>query len=651
MQYINDNELLKMNIIEDNSKEKHSPKIRDNIIISSNAIYYYVLNNIINNNYEISYKIQQQLKIILRCIWHTLYSRVEYPDINLFNDINKTFKNFISSHNDNSKLFNNMFIKNNKAIINYKTNNIDQSTLLLIQYCLIPDYKYNDMFYNSSNNINTNSSITNKHSDNYNVNSSSEKQFKSSVDIQNVNSSSEKHYNTELFDKYLFIFKNILLSNNITLRGNLKKDKLERIKEAQSKEEIKDISDDYDSQVNSFKNNNIFKIVNYLNYLYYTNINDNSTSDNSQYNPINKQIIDKVLRCLLLRYTSIEDNYSLSLDGNINYSKDIHLSELIKHDENDYREYINNIFVSLIKLQNINSSSEKQLVNSSSEYTRLLTIFYISIAIYKYQFIHNDLSTYINEYINIMLHDLTKHQININEFINKLIDDIINSYKIVSIFKTDSEIIELIKKTVSFNKFTYKTKNIYNYIINNMDKDIVEQSNITQIYNDLLISSEVRILFNKLSVSNYNSISKQLMKYSIETLLKIFVENYIDVTNSYTPIILQYLLYGRTEPSYINRREYIYNNILAKKKNVIKSTLNNYIDIVACLLCVTNEERYYYILDDEYRSYVIISCQKFISYMDFSTKKFIKNKANEYKLIVKDGYRKFSLENILDKLD
>lgn len=629
MQYINDNELLKMNIIEDNSKEKHSPKIRDNIIISSNAIYYYVLNNIINNNYEISYKIQQQLKIILRCIWHTLYSRVEYPDINLFNDINKTFKNFISSHNDNSKLFNNMFIKNNKAIINYKTNNIDQSTLLLIQYCLIPDYKYNNMFYNSS----------------------SEKQFKSSVDIQNVNSSSEKHYNTELFDKYLFIFKNILLSNNITLRGNLKKDKLERIKEAQSKEEIKEISDDYDSQVNSFKNDNIFKIVNYLNYLYYTNINNNSTSDNSQYNPINKQIIDKVLRCLLLRYTSIEDNYSLSLDGNINYSKDIHLSELIKHDENDYREYINNIFISLIKLQNINSSSEKQNINSSSEYTRLLTIFYISIAIYKYQFIHNDLSTYINEYINIMLHDLTKHQIDINEFINKLIDDIINSYKIVSIFKTDSEIIELIKKTVSFNKFTYKTKNIYNYIINNIDKDIIEQSNITQIYNDLLISSEVRILFNKLSVSNYNSIAKQLMKYSIETLLRIFVENYIDVTNSYTPIILQYLLYGRTEPSYINKREYIYNNILAKKKNVIKSTLDNYIDIVACLLCVTNEERYYYILDDEYRSNVIISCQKFISYMNFSTKKFIKNKANEYKVIVKDGYRKFSLENILDKLD
>lgn len=624
MQYINDNELLKMNIIEDNSKEKHSPKIRDNIIISSNAIYYYVLNNIINNNYEISYKIQQQLKIILRCIWHTLYSRVEYPDINLFNDINKTFKNFISSHNDNSKLFNNMFIKNNKAIINYKTNNIDQSTLLLIQYCLIPDYKYNNMFYNSSSDIKTNGSITNKHND-----------------IQNVNSSSEK-YNTELFDKYLFIFKNILLSNNITLRGNLKKDKLERIKEAQSKEEIKDISDDYDSQVNSFKNNNIFKIVNYLNYLYYTNINDNSTSDNSQYNPINKQTIDKVLRCLLLRYTSIEDNYSLSLDGNINYSKDIHLSELIKHDENDYREYINNIFVSLIKLQNINSFSEN---------TRLLTIFYISIAIYKYQFIHNDLSTYINEYINIMLHDLTKHQININEFINKLIDDIINSYKIVSIFKTDSEIIELIKKTVSFNKFTYKTKNIYNYIINNIDKDIIEQSNITQIYNDLLISSEVRILFNKLSVSNYNSISKQLMKYSIETLLKIFVENYIDVTNSYTPIILQYLLYGRTEPSYINRREYIYNNILAKKKNVIKSTLDNYIDIVACLLCVTNEERYYYILEDEYKPNVIISCQKFIPYMDFYTKKFIKNKANEYKVIVKDGYRKFSLENILDKLD
>ena len=270
MQYIKDNELLKMNIIEDNSKEKHSPKIHDTINISSNAIYYYTLCNIINNNYNVPYKIQQQLKTILRCVWHTLCSKIEYPDIALFNDINKSFKTYLhqtlmqpslmnkandtsissSSHmnkaNDQHNIINinDLFIKHSKTIINYRTNNVDQNTLLVIQYCLIPKYVYNNIFYINDHNTNTSissSSHTNKANEDHNMITS----YDQTQDLQHSSYNTNENiitYNDDAFDKYLYIFKNILLSNNITIRGNLKKYKYERIKAAQSKEEIREIT-------------------------------------------------------------------------------------------------------------------------------------------------------------------------------------------------------------------------------------------------------------------------------------------------------------------------------------------------------------------------------------------------------------------------
>ena len=758
MQYIKDNELLKMNIIEDNSKEKHSPKIHDTINISSNAIYYYTLCNIIDNNYNVPYKIQQQLKTILRCVWHTLCSKIEYPDIALFNDINKSFKTYLhqtlmqssmkiisndqtlmykanyhsttdtsissssymNKSNDDQHMLNinDLFIKHSKTIINYRTNNVDQNTLLVIQYCLIPKYVYNNIFYINNHNTSDTSISSSSHND---------QTLMQSSHMNKANDASIITYNNDAFDKYLYIFKNILLSNNITIRGNLKKDKYERIKAAQSKEEMREITNDYDNQVSDFKNDNIFKIVNYLNYLYYTyTANDQNTNDTSinedhkmktSYNQTqvisscmneandhntsddkaneqthmneandNQHIINNVLRCLLLRYTNIEDNYSLSLDGTINYSKDVHLSELYKHDENDYRNYISNIYKDIKELMNIISSydisndkangdhnikvsNDQTLMQSShmdkandisiSSYNindvkqklkQLLTIFYISIEIYKYQFMHNDLSTYINAYINVLLHDLTNHHIPIDEFINKLINDIINSYKIASIIIDDKDIIELVMKTLSFKKFTFKTKNIYNFIINNISKDVVEQSNITEVYNELIMSGDICIKFNKLSLSNYNDISKSLMQYPIELLLKIFISNFSDVVGSYTPMILQYLLYGRTEGSDTDKRDYIYNNIVSKKDGIPKNAIDSYADMLACLLCTTNEERYYYILSDEHKPTLIIASTKYIQYMSFSTKKFIKDKAKENKLVVKDTYSKFSLDNVIDAL-
>ena len=770
MQYIKDNELLKMNIIEDNSKEKHSPKIHDTINISSNAIYYYTLCNIIDNNYNVPYKIQQQLKTILRCVWHTLCSKIEYPDIVLFNDINKSFKTYLhqtlmqssmkiisndqtlmykahNEHNTNDTSIssssymnksnddqhmlniNDLFIKHSKTIINYRTNNVDQNTLLVIQYCLIPKYVYNNIFYINNHNTSDTSISSSSHND---------QTLMQSSHMNKANDASIITYNNDAFDKYLYIFKNILLSNNITIRGNLKKDKYERIKAAQSKEEIREITNDYDNQVSDFKNDNIFKIVNYLNYLYYTytandqNTNDtsinedhkmkasydqtqaysscmddksndkaNDTSISSSSHNDNQHIINNVLRCLLLRYTNIEDGCSLSLDGTINYSKDVHLSELYKHDENDYRNYISNIYKDIKELMNIISSYDTNNNKANDEYNiktsndhntsdtsigssscidphkscdisndkandtsissynindvkqklkQLLTIFYISIEIYKYQFMHNDLSTYINAYINVLLHDLTNHHIPIDEFINKLINDIINSYKIASIIIDDKDIIELVMKTLSFKKFTFKTKNIYNFIINNISKDIVEQSNITEVYNELIMAGDVCMLFNKLSLTKYNDTSKALLKYPIELLLKIFISNFSDVVGPYTPMILQYLLYGRTEGSDTDKRDYIYNNIVSKKDGIPKNAIDSYADMLACLLCTTNEERYYYILSDEYKPTLIIACTKYIQYMSFSTKKFIKDKANENKLVVKDTYSKFSLDNVIDAL-
>ena len=759
MQYIKDNELLKMNIIEDNSKEKHSPKIHDTINISSNAIYYYTLCNIINNNYNVPYKIQQQLKTILRCVWHTLCSKIEYPDIALFNDINKSFKTYLhqtlmqssmkiisndqtlmdkandhsttdtsissssymNKSNDDQHMLNinDLFIKHSKTIINYRTNNVDQNTLLVIQYCLIPKYVYNNIFYINNHNTSDTSISSSSHND---------QTLMQSSHMNKANDASIITYNNDAFDKYLYIFKNILLSNNITIRGNLKKDKYERIKAAQSKEEIREITNDYDNQVSDFKNDNIFKIVNYLNYLYYTyTANDHNTSNdkandqeqissscmnkandtsiNEDHNVITSydqtHIINNVLRCLLLRYTNIEDGCSLSLDGTINYSKDVHLSELYKHDENDYRNYISNIYKDIKELMNIISSYDTNNNKANDEYNiktsndhntsdtsigssscidqhkscdisndkandisissynindvkqklkQLLTIFYISIEIYKYQFMHNDLSTYINAYINVLLHDLTNHHIPIDEFINKLINDIINSYKIASIIIDDKDIIELVMKTLSFKKFTFKTKNIYNFIINNISKDIVEQSNITEVYNELIMAGDVCMLFNKLSLTKYNDTSKALLKYPIELLLKIFISNFSDVVGPYTPMILQYLLYGRTEGSDTDKRDYIYNNIVSKKDGIPKNAIDSYADMLACLLCTTNEERYYYILSDEYKPTLIIACTKYIQYMSFSTKKFIKDKANENKLVVKDTYSKFSLDNVIDAL-
>ena len=158
--------MLTMSILCNNTKEFKSPPITNNITISSLQVYNYILRKLEDaEDLEEAYKLLLKIKTMIRCVWRTMFSYSEKPDYNYFNMIN----------NYRFSLLIKPYMKPVKMLIRRNSKEFNSEELLIIERCLIPSYDY-----------------------------------------------SISQFTDDLWDKYLMIFDNILLSENIEVRRDLK---------------------------------------------------------------------------------------------------------------------------------------------------------------------------------------------------------------------------------------------------------------------------------------------------------------------------------------------------------------------------------------------------------------------------------------------
>jgi len=299
---------LKMKLDQENTKAVKSPPVHDKFSIHTDGVYNYVINELKNANYDKPYIILVELKKLIRCVWQTRFTKAEYPNV--------SFLKQISAFNKNESPF-----CGNKVLFIYPTNknshkpaNLDDEALITMERNLIPYFEYD------------------------------------------ITKFTDSHW-----DQYLLIFDNILLSEIIQYRKeqlNIRDNDIKALQETKndiSKEEYdeqnKAIISDYTNKIDNIKNDYIFKSINYLNYLYYNNI--------------NREIVWSVV---LLRLSTITHN--------------VYHNEQLKHTEEDIASYI---------------------YNCKRDTPFELLQFYVAIIVYLYQFKHHSITTYDKEYLEIMI--------------------------------------------------------------------------------------------------------------------------------------------------------------------------------------------------------------------------------------------------------
>lgn len=408
MNYIPDSELLQMNIIESNDKSKVSPRLRDKIIINNRKVYSFILQCLNNGNYEESYTLLTEIKNIIKCVWKTLCSESKYPNIVYLNDVNNTKLALVCNSNY-------LRIPDVTMTFDQRTRIINQNDFINILYSLIPVFDY---------------------------------------DYSKIN-----------FDKYLFIFKNILLSININYRARLKDDKELQMKEASTEQERQEILSDYEKQIINLKNETVFKTVNYLNYQFY-NCPDK---------------INMVYRIVLCRLDNKDFN------------------ELSPKNKQLYEN----------KIKNFDKSNCDELYK-----------LYIMIAIYRYQFISESIFDYLKDYIDIMITAITGHTITYDNYIDMLYKDIPNNIDIILLLQ-DSETVYQRILSENFEIYSYKLRSYYCILLEYFS---THKNEIESRYQHLNNCHEITALFNKITASNYEDIEKKILKYKPETVIETFVK-------------------------------------------------------------------------------------------------------------------------------
>jgi len=449
MNFIPDSELLKMSIIEDNNRSKSSPKLRRSVTLYTYANYSYILENLSKGNYDEAYTLLSEIKNIVKSVWRTLCSEPKQTNFDYLYDVANTKYNV---------LCNDKYITLSDISMTFTptSKDINQLDFVQILYSLIPDFDYD--------------------------------------------------YSKIDFDKYLFIFKNILLSININIRARLKEDKELKIREASTDEEKKEIVEEYEKRITNLKNETIFKTVNYLNYQYY--------------NCPEKRLL--VLRTILCR-----------LDNG---------------DYNELKRKNKQLYESKIKKFDKTNASE-------------LYKLYIMISIYRFQFITESVFDYLTEYLDIMLTKITGHVISFSDYINNLYKDITNNIEILLLLQDHETIYRYIIEN-HFQIYSYKIKTYYPILCEYFPEYKKETDKIYDRLND---EHDITTMINKITTNSFNTIENKIIRYNKELVLSTYTKYCLSSAGPYVRLSLDILLnnYPYTE---VNER--IYERMLNNTKSV-----------------------------------------------------------------------------------
>lgn len=532
MDCIPENKSLVMKLTQNNQQKVKSPKINHKITINTLNIYNYIYNSLLAKKYNEPYKILVQLKTIIRCVWRTYYTKSEYPDIKYLHSISNYNKGESKQPSYPCKLLE----------ITPETRELDSYTLVILQRNLIPDFNY---------------------------------------DIES--------FSCNLWDKYLLILDNILLSEAIEHRKLLKQERdkqlssLPKDNKEYYNEQYNLIMSIYSNDIENLKQKYIFKIINFLNYLYY--------------NDENKSL---AWATVLLRLSVITHNK-------------FH-NEQLKHDKKEFETYIKNY-----------------KYNNDYELLQL----YVAIIVYSYEFIHNSIIKYDKQYIETMVYYLSDNLLSYDDYINNLYNDIITNINILKVLVNEDELLTYIIKH-HLNKYTYKIKQIEEIVVNNFDKDVIDKYNIINIINNLIAESDITKLFNKMTQQTYNKISADLNGYTKEQLLSSFIKTSFNNYGSYTKYIINYLL-TRFDKNELN-------NIIINELRNIKHNLSTS-SFIGLLMVIFNDITYYNLSKDSISSLVEANKHSPTNYI----KDFILTVSKQL-IESSTGYDKYQLSEIIDNL-
>ena len=533
MEYIPAEKTMIMSLAQDNKKKVKSPPISHSFSINTDGVYNYIIESLNNKKYEEVYKFLNQLKIVIRCVWKTMYTYSEYPDLAYINKVSKFPQNHTS-------------IYGNKVLtVTPRTKELDSEVLAIIQRNLIPSFNYN---------INT--------------------------------------FSDDLWDVYLLVFKNILLSENIQYRKEIKLNRDAKLKELSEnrddsyEEHHKSIMAEYTEKIDSLKQQYIFKIVNYLNWLHYNNENK-----------------DIAWAGVLLRLNVI--------------TKNIHHDEQYKHDETEFIKYI----------QQHKHTTKRELLE-----------LYVAILVYRYQFIEHSIIEYDKSYIETIIRYLTDTLPTFEEYISYLLNDIYNNIHLLHMLVPTDKMMEHVK-CICLSKFSYKVRSLYDTLKKYYDEDVLLQHEIPQRIDLLSKTSEICQLFNKMNSNNYKQIATQLQAYDKGIVLTCFNSTITISYGPYTKYILQYMItyYGKE----------LIDNTLSETLTNMKSKPNQSINsLYGLLLAVLGNELFLTLSTDKLTTLIEAGNNQPIE----TIIPFILSEAKN-KLKTARGYDKFQLETLISNLE
>ena len=561
MEYINNDEQLTMKLIEDNShKIVQSPRIQSNINLNSLHVYKFIRKALEQGKLNEPYNLELQLKSILRCVWGTRWSKQEHPDVKYLNNISTFVRLYSNDANENKPNIPTKIIN-----IPRGCKRINQDDFTLLQYCLIPSFEYKP-----------------------------------------------EQLTDNLWNKHLFIFQNIILATKINERKQLKDLKQERLNMAETDEERQEINEEYLNEIDSTKNENVYKLVNHLNWLYYNN----------------ELAKDILWRFVLLRWTSISTNENK-------------LDETKVYNENEYREYILNLYTQLVSI----------LDTEDETYDDILLMFHLAVNIYNYQFVHKDVYSYIIKYIKIMTNYIVCHQQCLTDWIQEQINNITKSFKCVSIVYPMNELLNKIIETHLQTFVANKTKTIIELVKNNFPNELLKEYQFDILVNNLVVKADIIVLFNKYNERNKQIVDNDLSKYDINIIEDIMFERYLTNVCAYTPYIVNIL---RT------RDNDFVNKLFAKLEHELKNKNKFTSDLIksfACYNVLLSDDRYYkiileYTTEDNHNDVdFLIGLENYVKYMNpILRKQYLEittNILNTRKLV---GWRLCKLEDLQEKL-
>ena len=334
-------------------------------------------------------------------------------------------------------------------------------------------------------------------------------------------------------------------------------------------------------------------------------------------------------RFVLLRWTSIKED-----------DNDAYLDETKQYNEQDYRQFVKHLY-------DIAISDTHNEVN--------LLKFYIAINIYNYQFVHKDVYKYIIQYIKLMTNYIISHQQLLTNWETEQLNNIVKSFSVFSIVKLLEDILkDVIKQHLQI--YTIKTNSIVNFIMSTFPKELLDKYNVNDITIRLQQHGAITQLFNKYSKLNHESIDKELNAYSIDILENVYFGKFAQNINKYTPYVIKLL--KQRDRDFTNKVYKFVSDIVDKQ-----GINSNVISLCGCYSVLTADHRYYELIEqfatytNHYDIDFIIAIEEFIPYMNHIARlsyhgiidELLMEKytgVNELK-----GFRKFKIEDIMDKLE